>query len=347
LQLASVARAHLVTWCGGAGLLPGIETQAFIDIDSLLRPVYGHAKQGASFGHTKIAGRQVLRRGLSPLVTMICAATGAVVAGIRLRGGKSGSGKGAASMVREVIGVARAAGATGQILVRDDSAYGNRAVVSACVKAGARFSVVLAKNQAVNRAIGAIPVNACTSTSRPVTARLVVRRVRDRTKTDELFPVWRHHPFFTDSTKPTAQADITHWPWAPRCGAPCSVRPPGRRSRHDHRPPAARGTDRRPTRGKLGRPADRPRLHSLDRFGVFDLRGSPQDQQSLAKIITKARPRIEAKGQAAGSNCLGDFRPCDPLVATVLGNPGRSCQAGVVNGRFGVVGVFSRLVRYW
>jgi hypothetical protein len=46
-------------------LLPGIDQRAFIDIDSLLRPVYGHAKQGASFGHTKIAGKQVLRRGLS------------------------------------------------------------------------------------------------------------------------------------------------------------------------------------------------------------------------------------------------------------------------------------------
>jgi hypothetical protein len=41
----------------------GIEQQAYFDIDSLLRPVYGHAKQGASFGHAKIAGRQVLRRG--------------------------------------------------------------------------------------------------------------------------------------------------------------------------------------------------------------------------------------------------------------------------------------------
>src|SRR6266508_4581459 len=67
LQLASVARAHLVNLVGCSGLLPGIGTQAFIDIDSLLRPVYGHTKQGASFGHTKIAGRQVLRRGLSPL----------------------------------------------------------------------------------------------------------------------------------------------------------------------------------------------------------------------------------------------------------------------------------------
>ena len=27
---------------------------------------------------------------------------------------------------------------------------------------------------------------------------------------DALFPVWRYHPFFTDTTQPTAEADITH-----------------------------------------------------------------------------------------------------------------------------------------
>jgi hypothetical protein len=48
------------------------------------------------------------------------------------------------------------------------------------------------------------------STRHPVTARLIVRRVRDRAKPDELFPVWRHHPFLTNSLEPTAQADITH-----------------------------------------------------------------------------------------------------------------------------------------
>ena len=37
-----------------------------------------------------------------------------------------------------------------------------------------------------------------------------MRRVRDQTKLDELFPVWRYHPFFTNSTEPTAAADITH-----------------------------------------------------------------------------------------------------------------------------------------
>jgi hypothetical protein len=44
LQLASVARAHLVNLARRTDLLPGIEERAFIDVDSLLRPVYGHAK---------------------------------------------------------------------------------------------------------------------------------------------------------------------------------------------------------------------------------------------------------------------------------------------------------------
>ena len=39
-----------------------------------------------------------------------------------------------------------------------------------------------------------------------------MRRVRDRNigPEDELFPVWRYHPFFTNSTEPIADADITH-----------------------------------------------------------------------------------------------------------------------------------------
>lgn len=242
LQLASAARAHLVNLVEHSNLLPGIDTQAYVDIDSLLRPVYGHAKQGASYGHTKIAGRQILRKGLSPLATTISTREGApVVAGVRLRAGRAGSGKGAASMVREAIGTARAARASRQILVRGDSAYGNSAVIGACVKAGARFSFVLTKNPAVNRAIASIaddawtpvrypgavvdpdtgelisdaevaevPFTAFASTKNPVTARLIVRRVRDQARMDELFPVWRHHPFFTDNTEPTATADITH-----------------------------------------------------------------------------------------------------------------------------------------
>ena len=134
------------------------QQQAFIDIDSLLRPVYGHAKQGVSYGDTKIAGKQVLRKGLSPLATTISTEHSApVIAGMRLRAGRAGSGKGAGRMVAQAIVTARAAGATGKILVRGDSAYGNRAVVRACLRGKAEFSLVMTKNPAITRAITAIP----------------------------------------------------------------------------------------------------------------------------------------------------------------------------------------------
>jgi hypothetical protein len=242
-QLDAVLCRHLLALAARTGVLDGIEDQAFIDIDSLLRPVYGHEKQGASFGHTKIANRQVLRLGLSPLATVISTRKAApVVAGIRLRAGKAGSGRGAASMVTEAINTAKAAGAQ-NILVRGDSAYGNGNVISAVVKAGARFSFVLAKNKSVNDAIATIPDDAWTpvpypgsfidpetktlisdaevaevtytafaSTKQKITARLVVRRVKDKNQggEDALFPVWRYHPFFTDNTEPVTDADVTH-----------------------------------------------------------------------------------------------------------------------------------------
>ena len=43
-----------------------------------------------------------------------------------------------------------------------------------------------------------------------ITARLVVRRVKDARYPDALFPVWRYHPFFTNTDLPAAEADITH-----------------------------------------------------------------------------------------------------------------------------------------
>jgi hypothetical protein len=241
-QLESVLREHLVALCGRVELLAGSDQRVFVDIDSLLRPVYGHTKQGASYGHTKIAGKQVLRKGLSPLATTISTpGTAPMIAGMRLRAGKTGSGKGAARMVAQAISTARAAGVSGQILVRGDSAYGNRKVVAACRRHGAQFSLVMTRNTAVDRAIAAIdeaawiPVSypgavrdpdtgawisdaevaeidytAFASTPDAVTARLVVRRVKDARYRDALFPVWRYHPFLTNTDLPVADADITH-----------------------------------------------------------------------------------------------------------------------------------------
>ena len=241
-QLESVLREHLVALSRRVDLLPGADQQVFIDIDSLLRPVYGHAKQGASYGHTKIAGKQILRKGLSPLATTISTAGAApVIAGMRLRAGKTNSGKGAGRMVASAIGTARAAGAGGPILVRGDSAYGTRKVVAACLRADAQFSLVMTRNPAIDRAIAAIDEQAWTPVSYPgavrdpdtgawisdaevaeipytafastpdrITARLVVRRVKDARYRDALFPVWRYHPFLSNTDLPVEQADITH-----------------------------------------------------------------------------------------------------------------------------------------
>jgi hypothetical protein len=242
-QLAAVLRRLLVALATRTPVLAGITDRAYIDIDSLLRPVYGKAKQGASFGHTKLAGKNILRRGLSPLAVTVSTDTAApVLAGVRLRAGKAGSSRGAASMVTEAINTAVEAGARPEsILVRGDSAFCGGKVIAAVVKAGARFSFTIARNPAVDAAIASIgdeafaPVQypgcvedpdtgelisdaqvaevehtAFVDTPYEITATLVVRRVLDANTQDPLFPVWRYHPIFTNNTEPVAQADITH-----------------------------------------------------------------------------------------------------------------------------------------
>lgn len=242
-QLGAVLRKLLVALAERTRVLDGIDERAFIDIDSLLRPVYGRAKQGASFGHTKISGKQVLRRGLSPLAVTLCTPKAApVLVGVRLRAGKAGSSRGARNMVVEAINTAIEAGArAANILVRGDSAYCAGKIIAAIVKAGARFSFAIARNAAVDAAIATIPDEAYKPVQYPgavldpdtgqlisnaqvaevqftafadspyeITARLVVRRVLDANTQDPLFPVWRYHPFFTNNTGPVDQADVTH-----------------------------------------------------------------------------------------------------------------------------------------
>jgi hypothetical protein len=241
-QLESVLREHLAALCERVELLPGAQGRAFVDIDSLLRPVYGHTKQGASYGHTKISGKQILRKGLSPLVTTISTQAGApVIAGARLRAGRANSAKGAARMIAQAVSTARAAGITGELVVRGDSAYGTGVLTAACRRAGARFSLAVTKNRSVAAAIAEIPDDAWTPVSYPgavrdpdtgewisdaevaetaytafdstphtVTVRLIVRRVKDARYRDTLFPVWRYHPFLTDTEDPAPEADIAH-----------------------------------------------------------------------------------------------------------------------------------------
>ena len=247
-QLDKAGREFLIALAGRAPLLPGAGTLAFVDVDSMQKRVYGHHKQGARFGHTKIQGRSLLVRSLNALAAVVSTPLSApVIAATRLRGGNAASARGAASLAARAIGTARDCGCTGMIIVRLDSAFYNAAVIGAIRRGGARFSVTAPMNASIRAAIAAIPEQAWTAIKYPhaiwddqlrcwvsdaevaetrytafaskkgqaVTARLVVRRVRDLNKQaaagqDELFPLWRHHAVFTDSPFELIQAEGQH-----------------------------------------------------------------------------------------------------------------------------------------
>jgi hypothetical protein len=247
-QLEAAGRLLLARLARCAPLLPGADVLAFVDIDSTQKRVYGYAKQGVGFGHTKIQGKSLLMRGLNALVATVSTPLAApVIAATRLRGGSAGSARGAASFVAEAISSARAAGTTGQLIVRMDSAYYAAGVIAAVRRAGARFSVTARVDQKVRAAIASIPEQAWVSiryrqavwddqlqawisdaqvaeicytafaskARQAVTARLVVRRVRDLNPAadegqGELFVAYRYHAVFTDSPFELVQAEGQH-----------------------------------------------------------------------------------------------------------------------------------------
>ena len=236
-QLEAVNRRLLAELARRAPLLPGKDVLAFVDIDSMQKRVYGHKKQGAAFGHTKIQGKSLLVRGLNALTAVVSTPLSApVIAATRLRGGNAASARGTAGFAAEAVNTARAAGCTGTIVVRIVSADTAAKVIAAIRRAGALFSVTVPMDPKVKAAIAAIPEDAWTpiqysraiwddqlrawisdaevaeapytafasKKGQAVTARLIVRRVRDLNKQaapgqDELFPAWRYHAVFTDS----------------------------------------------------------------------------------------------------------------------------------------------------
>jgi hypothetical protein len=245
-QLEAVSGEFLARLAGRAPLLPGADVLAFVDIDSMQKRVYGHQKEGAAFGPTKIQGKTVLVRGLNALVATICTPLCApVIARTRLRGGNAASARGAASFAAEAISTARNAGCAGTIIVRMDSSFYSAAACHAVRRAGAFFSVTARLDPAVTAAITRISDDAWTPIKYPravwddqagrwvsdaevaeasytafaskkgkaITARLIVRRVRDlnpKAAQGELFPAWRHHAVFTDSPFILLQAEASH-----------------------------------------------------------------------------------------------------------------------------------------
>jgi len=244
-QLEKAGREFLANLAGRAPLLPGADVLAFLDIDAVQKRVYGHKKQGARFGHAKIQGRQVLVRGLNALAatvsTPLCAP---VIAATRLRGGNAASARGAAGFAARALASARACGATGTIVARMDSGFYTAAVIAAIRRGGAYFSVTVPLYDKVRAVIAAIPQDAwipirypraiwdeqlaawisdaevaettytafAHDADRAVTARLIIRRVRDLSKeaADGLSPAYRYHAVLTDSPFELIQAEGQH-----------------------------------------------------------------------------------------------------------------------------------------
>lgn len=94
-QLQAAARETLIGLAARVPLLAGADVLAFIDVDSMLRRVYGKQKEGIGFGHTKVGGYNVMLRGYNPLIaTLSTPLAPPVIAATRLRGGNAGSSRG-------------------------------------------------------------------------------------------------------------------------------------------------------------------------------------------------------------------------------------------------------------
>jgi hypothetical protein len=169
-----------------------------------------------------------------------------------LRAGNAGSARGAAALIAEAIATTKQVLAVqgetlgGEIVVRADSAFYSRKVVTACRRARVRFSITIGVDRKVRRAIEAIPTDAWVEIEYPqpvwdeqqqrfisrahiaeisytafegsrfeVTARLIVRRVPDLNRQildgqGELFTAWRYHAAFTNSPFILEQAEAQH-----------------------------------------------------------------------------------------------------------------------------------------
>jgi len=243
-QLDAVAARFLAGLTRHAPLISRAAEITFVDIDDTIRSTYGYAKQGTGYGYSGVKGLNAL------LATVSTAVSAPVIVATRLRKGSANSARGAARLVADALVTTRSCGAAGTVVLRADSAFYGRDVVAAARRAGARFSITARKDRAVTAAISAIPDDAWTAIRYPkavfdeqlgqwvsdaevaeipftaftsrrnadqVTARLIVRRVRDANPDHvvadaqgELFPAWRHHAVFTDTPQPMLAAEADH-----------------------------------------------------------------------------------------------------------------------------------------
>jgi len=111
-QLDAVASRLLINLCRQAPLLPGAHELTYADVDDTVKPTFGYAKQGAGRGYSGVKGLNVL------LGIISTPSSRPVIAAARLRKGSTNSAKGAHRFVADTVITAKAAGATGTLVLR-------------------------------------------------------------------------------------------------------------------------------------------------------------------------------------------------------------------------------------
>jgi hypothetical protein len=200
-------------WAAGAG--PAGE-RLVVDLDSFVGEVYGYEKEGATVGYTG-------GRGYHPLIASR-AGSGEILHA-RLRKGSAGSGRGALRFVQELLPRLRRAGASGEIIVRADSAFWNKQLLAYLTAQGCRYSISLPMHKLVVEAIATIAEDAwqpladypesgiCELAETTLAGeRLIVRRVHLRAQEAqaELFPYWRHFAFLSNRQEEMQLLDREH-----------------------------------------------------------------------------------------------------------------------------------------
>jgi hypothetical protein len=137
------------------GLLAGVgDGISFVDVDDTIREVHGYAKAAAAYGYSGVRGLNVA------LAVLSTPAAAPVIARARLRRGNTASAAGAGRLLAQALSTARAAGVTGQVLCRADSAYYGWAFVGAALRHRAWFSVTARMDPKVKAAIAGIEESA-------------------------------------------------------------------------------------------------------------------------------------------------------------------------------------------
>ena len=225
-QHDAISREFLARlWAAGAGPAD-LGAPLTIDLDSSIVPVFGRGKQGAAFGYTGV-------RGYHPQFAT-CAQTGMVLFS-RLRGGAAGAARGAKSFLTETVSRVRNAGATGQLIVRADSAFYSKAVLHTAITFNVQFSITARQDTKIRAAIAAIdeaawqPIPYWLSTAEvsgadvaetsytafsgtdAVTVRLIVRRVRPTPGSQlALSTAWDYHAFVTNRPGDVLEVEADH-----------------------------------------------------------------------------------------------------------------------------------------